>query len=107
MGLPECTLGIIPGAGGTQRAPRLLGRTRAKELIFTGRMVDAREAKEIGTTSLHFALPLRLTYSYSTRSSRLRRERGTNSIRMRTGARGTHEPEWCVPVELLTSRVKL
>ncbi|KZV70247.1 enoyl-CoA hydratase [Peniophora sp. CONT] len=48
MGLPECTLGIIPGAGGTQRAPRLLGRTRAKELIFTGRMVDAREAKEIG-----------------------------------------------------------
>lgn len=56
MGLPECTLGIIPGAGGTQRAPRLLGRTRAKELIFTGRMVDAREAKEIGMYTLFLDL---------------------------------------------------
>ena len=63
MGLPECTLGIIPGAGGTQRAPRLLGRTRAKELIFTGRMVDAHEAKEIGIFGLFLALSVPVTDS--------------------------------------------
>jgi enoyl-CoA hydratase len=48
FGLPEITLGIIPGFGGTQRLPRLIGTNMAKELIFTGRMVPAPEAKEIG-----------------------------------------------------------
>jgi enoyl-CoA hydratase/carnithine racemase len=48
MGLTETRLAIIPGAGGTQRLPRLVGRGKAKELIFTGRRVDAREAFEIG-----------------------------------------------------------
>jgi enoyl-CoA hydratase/carnithine racemase len=48
MGLTETRLAIIPGAGGTQRLPRLIGRGKAKELIFTGRRVDAREALEIG-----------------------------------------------------------
>ncbi|MDY0041867.1 MAG: enoyl-CoA hydratase-related protein [Desulforhabdus sp.] len=48
MGLTETRLAIIPGAGGTQRLPRLVGRGKAKELIFTGRRVDAREALEIG-----------------------------------------------------------
>ncbi len=47
MGLTETRLAIIPGAGGTQRLPRLIGRGRAKELIFTGRRVDAKEALEI------------------------------------------------------------
>lgn len=48
LGLTEVTLGIIPGAGGTQRLPRLVGKGRAKELIFTGRQVPASEALAIG-----------------------------------------------------------
>lgn len=48
MGLTETRLAIIPGAGGTQRLPRLIGRGKAKELIFTGRRVDAHEALQIG-----------------------------------------------------------
>lgn len=48
FGQPEINLGIIPGFGGTQRLPRLIGRTRAKLLIYTGDMIDARRAYEMG-----------------------------------------------------------
>jgi enoyl-CoA hydratase/carnithine racemase len=48
VGQPEIQLGIIPGAGGTQRLPRLIGPARAKDLIFTGRFVSASEALAIG-----------------------------------------------------------
>jgi enoyl-CoA hydratase/carnithine racemase len=48
MGLTETRLAIIPGAGGTQRLPRLVGKGKAKELIFTGRRVGADEARSIG-----------------------------------------------------------
>ncbi len=47
MGLTETRLAIIPGGGGTQRLPRIIGMGKAKELIFTGRKVDAKEALEI------------------------------------------------------------
>jgi enoyl-CoA hydratase len=48
FGQPEVNLGVIPGFGGTQRLTRLLGKQRAKEMIFTGDAVDAARAKEIG-----------------------------------------------------------
>ena len=48
VGQPEILLGIIPGAGGTQRLARLVGPSRAKDIIFTGRFVDAEEALRIG-----------------------------------------------------------
>jgi len=48
FGQPEVTLGIIPGGGGTQRLPRLIGAARAKELFFTGAMIDAQTALEMG-----------------------------------------------------------
>jgi enoyl-CoA hydratase/carnithine racemase len=48
LGQPEVLLGVIPGAGGTQRLPRLVGPARAKDIMFTGRFVDADEALRIG-----------------------------------------------------------
>jgi enoyl-CoA hydratase len=51
MGLPEIKLGAIPGYGGTQRLPRVIGEARALEMIMTGRTVDAAEAERIGLVS--------------------------------------------------------
>jgi enoyl-CoA hydratase/carnithine racemase len=48
LGLPEVKLGLIPGAGGTQRLPRLVGRGRALDIMLTGRQVEAEEAYRIG-----------------------------------------------------------
>jgi enoyl-CoA hydratase len=48
LGQPETGLGIIPGAGGTQRLPRIVGLGRAKEIILTGRILDAVESERIG-----------------------------------------------------------
>src|SRR3954462_285146 len=51
-GQPEILLGLIPGMGGTQRLPRLVGPAKAKDLIYTGRFVEAQEALEIGLVDL-------------------------------------------------------
>ncbi|HEY8869679.1 MAG TPA: enoyl-CoA hydratase-related protein [Candidatus Limnocylindrales bacterium] len=48
LGMPEVRLAVIPGSGGTQRLPRIVGPARAKELILTGRIIDADEAERIG-----------------------------------------------------------
>lgn len=51
FGLPEVRLAIIPGAGGTQMLPRIIGRAKAKEMILTGEPIDAEEARKIGLVS--------------------------------------------------------
>ena len=48
LGLPEITLGIIPGGGGTQRLPRLINYSKAAELVMTGDMIQANEAETLG-----------------------------------------------------------
>jgi enoyl-CoA hydratase len=55
FGLPEINLGIIPGFGGTQRLPRQIGIARAKEMIFTGKLIPAAEAAAIGLVNKVFA----------------------------------------------------
>jgi enoyl-CoA hydratase len=92
LGLPETTLAIIPGGGGTQRLPRLAGVARAKELIFTGRRISAAEA--IGYGILHEVVP---HDELETRATAVARSIAANGpIAMRAAkeaiARGTEMP---------------
>jgi len=52
MGQTEINMGLIPGWGGTQRLTRLIGATKAKELIFTGKMIDAKTAEQLGLVNM-------------------------------------------------------
>ena len=56
LGLPEVTLGLIPGYGGTQRLPKLVGKGRANEIIFSAKMISAQKAKEIGLVNEVFSI---------------------------------------------------
>jgi len=88
LGQPEILLGVIPGAGGTQRLPRLVGPSIAKDLIFTGRFVEADEALRIGlanrvvapddvySTALELALRLAQGPAYAMRAAKDSIDRG-------------------------------
>lgn len=56
LGLPEVTLGLIPGYGGTQRLPQLVGKGLANEIIFSAKMISAQRAKQIGLVNEVFPL---------------------------------------------------
>jgi enoyl-CoA hydratase len=58
LGFPEISLGIFPGAGGTQRLPRLIGTSKAKELIFTGKIIKGEAARECGLVDILAEDPL-------------------------------------------------
>lgn len=79
FGLPEINLGIIPGFGGTQRLSRRIGIGRAKELIFTGRMLSAREALEMGLVNRVCAPEALMTECLAT--ARLIASKGRVSLR--------------------------
>lgn len=70
MGLPEVTLGVIPGAGGTQRLPRLVGSVRALQLICSGEAVDAARAAELGLVDEEVPADLRAAAVRRARSMR-------------------------------------
>ena len=61
LGLPEVTLGLIPGYGGTQRLPKLVGKGLANEIIFSAKMIPAHRAKEIGLVNEVFPIGELLT----------------------------------------------
>ncbi|WBV59054.1 enoyl-CoA hydratase-related protein [Chryseobacterium camelliae] len=61
LGLPEVTLGLIPGYGGTQRLPKLVGKGLANEIIFSAKMIPAQKAKEIGLVNEIFPIEELLT----------------------------------------------
>jgi enoyl-CoA hydratase/carnithine racemase len=65
LGTPEVTLGLLPGNGGTQRLPRIIGLGRALDLILTGRMVEAREAHGMGLITEIHGRPLDRALEYA------------------------------------------
>lgn len=80
LGLPETALAILPGAGGTQRLPRVVGVAKAKELIFTGRKLSAAEALDIGLVNA--AVPAGGAYDKAMEYAKTISEKGPMGVRM-------------------------
>ncbi|XP_015689324.1 probable enoyl-CoA hydratase 2, mitochondrial isoform X1 [Oryza brachyantha] len=80
LGLPETGLAIIPGAGGTQRLPRIVGRSRAKEIIFTGRRCNASEAVMMGLAN--YCVPAGEAYEKALELAHEITQKGPLGIRM-------------------------
>ncbi|XP_073220161.1 probable enoyl-CoA hydratase 2, mitochondrial [Cicer arietinum] len=80
MGLPETGLAIIPGAGGTQRLPRLVGQATAKDIIFTGRKINGIEALSMGL--VNYCVPAGEAYSKALEIARDINQKGPVAIRM-------------------------
>jgi enoyl-CoA hydratase len=84
LGVPEVTLGIFPGFGGTQRLPRLVGKGRAKELIFTGGMIGAVEAHTLGIVNKVF--PADKLMEEVTKTARAIAQNGPVAVSMAKGS---------------------
>lgn len=80
FGQPEVLLGVIPGFAGTQRLPRLVGKGRAKELLFTGKQIDAVEACRIGL--VNSIVPLDKLMDTAKEMANLIMERGSIAVRL-------------------------
>ncbi|KAG4930448.1 hypothetical protein AAZX31_17G140900 [Glycine max] len=80
MGLPETGLAIIPGAGGTQRLPRLVGKAIAKDIIFTGRKIDGKEALSLGL--VNYCVPAGEAYSKALAIAHDINQKGPVALRM-------------------------
>lgn len=79
FGQPEITLGLIPGFGGTQRLPRLIGKSRAKELCMTGTMASAQEAREMGLINKVF--PPEQLWEETMNTARMIADKGSVSLK--------------------------
>ncbi|MCE5242245.1 MAG: enoyl-CoA hydratase/isomerase family protein [Desulfobacteraceae bacterium] len=79
FGFPEVTLGLVPGFGGTQRLPRLIGRARAKELCMSAEMIDARRALEMGLVARVF--PADRLFEETMKMAGVLTSRGPNALR--------------------------
>lgn len=79
FGQPEISLGLIPGFGGTQRLPRLIGKSKAKELCMTGEMISAREALDIGLINKVF--PPEQLWEETMNTAKLLSEKGSVSLK--------------------------
>ena len=86
FGQPEIRLGIIPGAGGTQRLPRAVGKSKAMDLVLTGRMMDAQEAERAGLVARSCLADRSSTKSFPSRT------RSANTAACVRGLRKIREP---------------
>ena len=99
LGVPEVTLGIFPGFGGTQRLPRLISKGRAKELIFTGGMIDASEAYTLGIVNKVFSADKLMEEVFQT--ARTIAQNGPVSVSMAKTSVNAGYDEGCIEGEAL------